>query len=205
MPERPARRDDGFTLIEVIIAVALLLGVAVALGAFAIQGLHLAAEQQRAQLAVTVASERMDQVQRLTGSNAELETLIVGRRENAVRDAFTASAAVPGVADTYPAATTSGSTPVIPINQTVRRSGTDYRSTVLIGTCYQPFSGGTCTRLAGQPADPGAASVAARDRSRMIRVIVTVDYTGSCAGTTLCSFTTSGLFDTKGDVTWLTE
>lgn len=203
MPDPAARRDDvGFTLIEVIIAVALLMGVAVALGAFAIQGLHLAADQQRAQLAVSVASARMDEVQRLTGSNAQLETLISGRRPAPVAAAFDASASVTGVAATYPASTTSGATAVIPITQTVRRSGTDFRSTVLIGTCYQPAAAaGQCGKISGKSTDPFPA--ATPDRSRMIRVIVIVDYTGSCGGSDSCTFTTSALFDTKGDVPWL--
>lgn len=207
MTDPAARRDDdGFTLIEVIIAVALLLGVAVALGAFAIQGLRLAADQQRAQLAVSVASARMDEVQRLTGSNAQLATLISGRRAAAVAAAFTESAGVTGVAATYPASTASGATAVIPITQTVRRSGTDFRSTVLIGTCYQPIAGGDCTKIAGQNTDPEMASPPAptpKTLSRMIRVIVIVDYTGSCGGSDSCTFTTSALFDTKGDVPWL--
>ncbi|MGW9627354.1 type IV pilus modification PilV family protein [Microbacterium sp. NPDC055521] len=202
MHDPAARRDDdGFTLIEVIIAVALLLGVAVALGAFAIQGLRLAADQQRAQLAVSVASARMDEVQRLTGSNAQLETLISGRRAAPVTAAFAATAGVSGVAATYPASTTSGATAVIPITQTVRRSGTDFRSTVLLGTCYQPTAAGQCGKISGKPADPFPA--ATPDLSRMIRVIVIVDYTGSCGGSDSCTFTTSALFDTKGDVPWL--
>lgn len=196
------RDDDGFTLIEVIIAVALLLGVAVALGAFAIQGLRLSADQQRAQLAVSVASARMDEVQRLTGSNAQLETLVSGRRESPVTSAFAASAGVDGVAATYPASTSTGSTAVIPITQTVRRSGTDFASTVLIGTCYQSTTaGGQCGRIAGRATDPYPTAVSGS--SRMIRVIVVVDYTGACGGADSCRFTTSALFDTKGDVPWI--
>ncbi|MCC2028411.1 type II secretion system protein [Microbacterium sp. YMB-B2] len=205
MRTRP-KHDEGFTLIEVIIAVALLLGVAVALGAFAMQSLRLAAQQQRTQVAVTVATQRMDEVQRLTTSNAQLATLVAGRSETAVKTAWSAASGVPGLAQTYPAwPVVSGGPPAIPIQQTTTRSGSAYASTVLIGTCYQPVAGGACTRISGASNDPGAESTLAAGRSQMIRVIVVVTYPGACDSGSTCRYTASGLFDTRGDLKWRTE
>lgn len=200
------RRDEGFTLIEVIIAVALLMGVAVALGAFVIQGLKLASQQQRTQVAVTVATERMDEVQRLTSSTAQLVTLVAGRTESAVTGAWANASGTPGLDETYPAWSSAAvDTATFPITQTTTRSGSDYDSVVLIGTCYQPVTGGSCAKVPGSPADPGQTSPLADGLSQMIRVIVIVDYAGGCTDAGTCRYTTTGLFDTKGDLKWRTE
>ncbi|WP_312676773.1 prepilin-type N-terminal cleavage/methylation domain-containing protein [Microbacterium sp.] len=198
-----SRNETGFTLIEVTVAISLLLVVALAAGAFAVNALKLGAQQQRMQVAVTVAGERMEQVQRLTASNAQITTLVAGRGATAVTTSFAANAAVQGVAQTYELAGTAG-VQTIPITQTVTRSGSDYTSTVLIGSCYQPKAGGACTKRSGKATDALAAATAAADGyTQLVRVIVTVTYTGSCAGG--CRYTTATLFDTKGDPTWQSE
>lgn len=202
---RSPRPDAGFTLIEVVVAISVLMAVAVAIAAVSIQGLRLSGTQQRAQIAVTVAGERMEQVQRLTASNAQLNTLVAGRTSTDVTAAWTASSAITGVSSTYPAWSTIVATPVIPITQTTTRSGSDFTSVVLIGTCYQPIAGGNCTTISGYPGDPGPTSTAASGKSQLIRVIVTVTYRGVCESTNVCRYTTSALLDTKGDLTWQTK
>lgn len=206
MRTRPATRDEGFTLIEVIVAISLLLIVAVALGSFMVQGMRLSTDQQRAQIATSVASERMDQVQRLTTSNVQLPVLVAGRTKASVETGWSSAAGVAGVAETYPAwapSPTGGA--VIPVEQTTRRSGTDYTSAVLIGTCYQPAAGGACTTISGSGSDPGPGSAAASGKSQLVRALVVVTYPGNCGGAGICRYTTAGLFDTKGDLTWLTD
>lgn len=196
------RDENGFTLIEVVVATAILLIVGVASSAFTIQALNLAAQQQRSQIAVTVAGQRMEQVQRLTGSSAQPGVLAAGRPEDEVVAAFSAAAGVTGVAQTYPTWTSDGTEP-IPLTATSPRSGSDFVSTVLIGTCYQPKAGGVCTTLAGKSSDPYPTAVAGQ--SRMIRVIVIVAYAGHCDGADTCRYTTSALFDTNADLTWQTD
>lgn len=195
------RTEAGFTLIEVVIALAILLIVAAAAVAFAIQAMKLGVQQQRSQIAVTVAGERMEQVQRLTTSNAQLAGLVAGRDSTSVDAAWTAAAGVAGVAQTYPASATAGAQ-TIPLTQTVTRSGTDFISTVLIGTCYQPVSGGPCTK-GSTAVDPAPAVITGK--ARMIRVIVTVTYPGGCGDASGCRYTALGLFDTKGDLVWETK
>lgn len=195
-----SRIENGFTLIEVTVAISLLLVVALAAGAFAVNALKLSTQQQRAQVAVTVAGERMEQVQRLTTSSAQPTTLVAGRGETAVKDAWAANAAVEGVAQTYPLWGTAG-VETVPITQSTERSGSTYVSTVLIGSCYQfKTTAGACTK-ASATADPYPTAVP--DRSRLLRVVVTVTYAGSCPGG--CRYTTAALFDTKGDLTWQTD
>lgn len=194
------RNENGFTLIEVTVAISLLLVVAVAAGAFAISGLQLSSQQQRMQVAVTVATERMEQVQRLTASNAQTTTLVAGRGSTAVDSAWTANASVAGVAQTYKAWGTAG-VETIPLTQSTTRGGSIYNSTVLIGTCYQPIAGGRCTKLSSYTSDPYPTVVSGQ--TRVIRVVVTVAYAGSCSGG--CRYTTMALFDTKGDLKWQTD
>ncbi|MGL3148733.1 type IV pilus modification PilV family protein [Microbacterium sp. A82] len=206
MRPRTSQREEGFTLIEVIIAISLLMTVAVAVGAFTIRGLHLSTQQQRTQAAVSVATERMDQVVRMTTSSAQLSSLVAGRSEASVAAAWNAASGVPGIAETYPAwSATASPTTAIEIEQTITRSGSDYDSVVLIGTCYQLPTGGLCTPLPGADQDPGPTSPLAADMSQLIRAVVVVTYAGKCDGGDTCRYTTTGLFDTKGDLTWRTD
>lgn len=195
-----ARNETGFTLIEVTVALSLLLVVAVAASAFAISALQLGRQQQRMQVAVTVAGERMEQVQRLTASNAQPTTLVGGRGATPVSAAWTVNSGVAGVAQTYPLSGTAG-VETIPITQTLVRSGSNFASTVLIGSCYQPKAGGACTKISGSATDVAASAVAGY--TQLVRVIVTVTYAGPCDGG--CRYTTAALFDTKGDPTWQSE
>lgn len=196
------RNENGFTLIEVTVAISLLVIVALAAGAFTVSALKLSTQQQRMQVAVTVAGERMEQVQRLTTSSAQLTSLVAGRDESAVKSAWAAAAGVSGVAQTYPAWGSAGAQ-TIPLTQVSSRSGTDYTSAVLIGTCYQAPKGGACAKDARYSYDPGAAAIT--DKSQMIRVIVTVTYPGGCGDAGGCRYTALAMFDTRGDLTWETK
>ncbi len=197
-----SRIENGFTLIEVVIAISLLVVVALAAGAFAVNALKLSAQQQRMQVAVTVAGERMEQVQRLTTSNAQLKSLVAGRDEAGVKAAWAAATGVSGVAQTYPAWAAAGAQ-TVPLTQVSTRSGTDYTSAVLIGTCYQGPAGGACAKDSRYVADPGSTTIT--DKSQLIRVIVTVTYPGRCGDAGGCRYTVLAMFDTRGDLMWETK
>lgn len=144
----------------------------------------------------------MEQVVRLTSSNAQLAPLVAGRDATAVAAAWSAASGVTGVAQTYPASGSSGAQ-TVPLTQVSSRGGTDFTSTVLIGTCYQPVSGGACTTVAGYTTDPAPAAVSGK--TRLIRAIVTVTYPGACGATSGCRYTVMSLFDTRGDLVWETK
>lgn len=204
MRQRKASSDEGFTLIEVIVAMGILVMVSIAFSMFAIQGLKLSTQQQRMQTAIAIATERTEQVQRFTASSTSIDRLVAGRTAAAVSAAWTALAGVPGVANTYPRfGAIAAPTEAVPLTKTETRDGNVYESTVLIGTCYQPHAGGACTLLPGVGADPGPAATAARNSSQLVRVIVTVAYAGDCVGG--CSYSTAILYDTKADQTWQLE
>ena len=92
--------------------------------------------------------------------------------------------------------------PIVPVDQTTTRSGSDYTSTVLIGSCYQPKAAGACTLISGYTTDAQASVVSGY--TRMVRVIVTVTFAGSCSSSP-CRYTTAALFDTSADQTWQTN
>ncbi|MGO2654703.1 MAG: type IV pilus modification PilV family protein [Pseudoclavibacter sp.] len=195
---RAHRSASGFTLVEVIVAIALLMVVTAAATPLIISGVRLSAEQQRQQVGVIVANEVMENVRGHTNESlSNVEPLVTGRSAAAVSAQFTALADVPGVSETEKAsdahAATASNTP-IPIAQTINRDGTDYTVNTVIGTCTQQVSGagtGSCTKIT---TTTGRA---------MVRVIVVVDWSGSEGCTTDgCRYTTSTLINLNRDLEW---
>ncbi len=199
--------DVGLSLLEVIVAVALVTIVMTASATLCLTGIATASAQERRQVAVTVASGTMETVgAQSVARNAAtgVSGLYTGRNATAVSAAWVANASVIGVAQTYamsdPTATIS-SVPAIPITSTTTQAGTTYTVQTLIGPCYQPKSGGDCVVVSG-----ATASVTPSGYTPLIRVIVLVTWTAgnSCAASG-CSYTTSSLVDPNSDLGWLTN
>jgi len=85
--------DTGMSLIEVIVAIAIVSAIALSSASLAINGSSLASSQERKQVAVTIASGAME-----TASAQSVATIYSGRTKTAVQAAFAANSAVPGIA-----------------------------------------------------------------------------------------------------------
>jgi type II secretory pathway pseudopilin PulG len=221
-----ARSDAGITLVEVMVAMAMLLVVATAGASLTFGGLNASAAGQRRDLAITVANQALEVATEAslatTGSGATAHSAIFnGRTAANVLTAWSANSTVPGAATTYMASdpTAAADTLAVPISSNspisdspaVTDSGTTFSVTTLIGYCFEtkpnPATGtlpGDCGLLGSNtysspvPATP-LTSVA------MIRVIVIVGWTAGCS-TGGCNYVTTTLLDpTQTDLLWVSH
>lgn len=202
-------RESGMSLVEVIVAIAIISVIALSAANLTINGLSLAASQERNQIAVTVANGAME-----AATAQPIATIYSGRTQTAVQAAYNANTAVPGIATvagvvpTYQVWDTSGSLPpveALPITSApITSSGTTYTTTTLVGSCYQPRAGGDCARLSSNPTTPPATTPAGY--MQLIRVVVVVRWTAgkSCAPGG-CLYSTTTLLDPGKDLEWVTH
>ncbi len=204
---RTGEPDSGFSLMEIIIAIAIIGVVAISSITLTVSGIASAAMQERRQIAVTIASGAMENVSAQT-----VATLYDGRRQSDVQAAFTANSAVPGVAavggitPTYArwdAGASSSSIAQVPVvSPAVSLSGTLYSTTTLIGPCYQPTAGGDCVTLSGHPDFTDVVT----GYLSLIRVVVAVRWTaGSSCSASSCYYSTTTLISPNKDLEWATR
>jgi type II secretory pathway pseudopilin PulG len=159
----PRVDDGGFSLIEVVVSIALLIIVTTAALYFVSKARYTSTDQQATQIAAALASSTMEQVYAvptiISASSGGVSNLYKGRYRTDVTAAFAANSAIPGVSSTFPvwdstAATTAAtagcptptvasipsSGPIIPITCTNTVNGTTYTVTTLIGACYRAAS-----------------------------------------------------------------
>ncbi|MES1169521.1 MAG: prepilin-type N-terminal cleavage/methylation domain-containing protein [Leifsonia sp.] len=185
-------RDTGLSLVEVIVAIAIISIVALASASLTINGVALASSTERQQAAVTIANGALE-----TASAQPVASIYSGRKLADVTTAFNANAAVPGVSATNPVGDSTiplPSTQALPITPApITQSGTTYNTTVLIGSCYQPRTGGDCVKSSatGIP---------------LIRVIAVVRWTaGKTCAAGGCFYSATTLIDPGKDLEWVTN
>lgn len=201
--------DSGMSLIEVIVAIAIVSAIALSSASLAINGSSLASSQERKQVAVTIASGAME-----TASAQSVSTIYSGRTKTAVQAAFAANSTVPGVAavggvtPSYQVWDTTVPVPpamTIPINASpITLDGTTYTTTTLLGACYQQRAGGNCTTIFGQSSPPATAPAG---YVALVRVVVVVRWSPdkTCAATG-CFYSATTLLDPSStDLEWVTH
>ncbi|MBO3102653.1 Ig-like domain-containing protein [Cellulomonas fengjieae] len=211
--QRDDAPDAGFTLMEVLVALALIAIVASASLAFFINGTRTVTTQQRQQNATSIANEAMeDSFSRVAKfSTTKTSGMVVGRTKAEVQAAWsTATAAgVVGLSDAFPdwdastspAPSAGTGDDAVKLTYQVEKSRIKYTVTTLFGSCYRSTTlpGAPCTKSGGT-----AAWVADPGYQRMIRAAVMVtwpDITGSCGGT-VCTYNISSLIDPNHDLKW---
>lgn len=205
-PDRAkTRHDDGFTLVEVIVALLILSIILTASIAFVVRAGTLSSYQQHNQVAVTIANQAMERVSATTPNQV---ALVKGRTKMSVESAWTEQAGRDGVATTYPLwddSATSSSTPSVALTQAQTLEGTVYKTVTLIGACYRTANydddlvNVSCGKITGQSAAP---AVTPTGYNKLIRTLVIVMWTADdeCPGG--CTYQTAAYTDISGDVEW---
>lgn len=196
---RGTHSERGFSLIEVIVAITLLLVVTVAATPLIVNSLHFSTAQQRQQAAVIVTQEAMEQVRVRTAGLTSVAPLVAGRRGSDVTAQFTRLSAHAGVAQTNtasdPSATVGSPSALLPLTVTVARDGTAYTVETLIGTCTQQKNGSGQLRC-----------LKTGTGNAMVRAIVVTKWTAgeTCTSTPAgyCSYETMSLVNLDTDLEW---
>jgi Tfp pilus assembly protein PilV len=181
--------DDGFSLIEVIVALGLLVAVMVTTAGFFVNSLKQTNGQVQAQEAAVLADQQLDYTRSVTS-----DALLSGRKQADVAAAI--ATPPPGVdlsqdvtsSGNWDSATQPAGTPAIPISNTTTVNGTKYTITTFVNQCY----------LTAKSSVDCKSAVTAFGWVYRITVDVTYLLGGgrSCAGGKPCYYAASTLRDT---------
>ena len=206
--DRFTAEPSGMTLVEVIVAIAIMGIVATAAIGLAISSTIGSVSQQRRAIAVTVANAAMEKV-----SGLPAITLFSGRSLSDVQTSFSTYSSTSGVSTTYQEYDHSLPFPgaqTVLIDSPVTQNGTPYTVTTIIGTCFEKLgtnsgetAGGDCAKVdSATYAPPTPAGY-----TLLTRVIVVVGWTAGqeCAVAGSCAYTISTLIDSHSDLQWKTN
>jgi len=177
---RRRRRDDGFTMIEVLVGIVIISVVMLSLTSFFVVSLRVINLQGDRQAAIQAAGDAMERTRAL-----QVSAMLTGRDLASSEDQW--ANPVPGVVslltDTleYDESAAAGAGATAPLPTTFRKlilNGIEFRQRWYIGSCNQGTDGG-CT--------PGAAGPA------FYRVIIAVTWTDKYCQDDACSYVTSAL------------
>jgi prepilin-type N-terminal cleavage/methylation domain-containing protein len=191
--------DSGFTIIEVVMAIALVTIVMTALAAFFVNSASATDSQGQKQTAVQVAADAIDKARSLTGVG------LLNQRDKATSDAQWADATTgtnfPGVAPYLSAvteaydttsglATNSGYNASLPTDgNTVSLDNLTFTQNWFVGYCYsgQLTTGGACTATTGLGV------------TKYLQVVVAVTWKNKACRNSLCSYVTATLISPTPD------
>lgn len=200
--------SSGMTLVEVIVAIAIMGIVATAAIGLAISSTIGSVSQQRRAIAVTVGNAAMERVSGLPAAS-----LFGGRALIAVNTSFSNNSGVSGVSTTYQDYDRTSPLPgaqTVPIDAPVTQNGTPYTVTTIIGTCFEKLGTNSGQTAGGDCAKVDSATYAPltpAGYTRLTRVIVVVGWTAGqeCAVIGSCVYTISTLIDSHTDLEWKTN
>jgi prepilin-type N-terminal cleavage/methylation domain-containing protein len=205
--------DEGFTLVEVIVALALLTVTATAALYFFVGGTRAVSHQQQSQNAVVVANEAMERAYSVGAKRAgDVSGLLAGRHQDDVEAAWAsvATAGLEGYAATYPAwdpaadpvgpgdePSENDAVPLIAISEL---NSLEYEALTLIGPCYRSkvLPDSAC----GRTSSPTAPDSAPSGYTELMRVMVRVTWQSQSCPENGCSYQVSSLIDPNSDLTW---
>ncbi|WP_211349834.1 Ig-like domain-containing protein [Rarobacter faecitabidus] len=194
--------DAGLSLVEVVVALALIGIIGAAAAAFFISGLASTKKLQSDQVAASVASQALDAARAVSPQPAKsggVSGVLRGRSQADVQAAFAANGAdstdmiqtsawdpagAAGVADDW-----------VPLTYSTTVANTTYQVTTLIGGCYRPATAST----SAQNCNVARAAV---DDVLIYRVRAVVTWSGKNCTATSCSYRATALIDPSQDVFW---
>jgi len=197
--------EGGFSLAEVIVAVAILGTLATASLYLTVGGLSSSESQRRSNVAITLAGNAMESVVAQSpaiNAVSGVSAVYNGRAHADTVASWAANASIAGVDRMYPGwqpGIAAGSTPAIPFTNTVTVNGTEYSVQTMIGRCYQPLAGGQCTTLPGHAVAP---AVPPPGRAELIRITAVVWWFAGANCASGCTYSASTLVDTSEDLPW---
>jgi prepilin-type N-terminal cleavage/methylation domain-containing protein len=177
--------DDGFTLVETLISIAVIGVVMTSLTAFFTNSLSIDNQQRGKQAAAQILDDAMERVRSLKGSD------ITAGRDQSSSDTQWTGAPTPvrsylgDMAEVYDstAGGGSGSTaalPTAPLPVTV--NGLTFYENFYIGQCFQPLAGGACVKTAALVTD-----------IKLFRVVVQVTWSEKHCPNNGCSLIATSL------------
>ena len=190
---RAGRADEGFTMVEVLVAIAVVSVVMLSLSSFFVISTRIDSEQGDRQSAVQAADDAMERARGmqvsalLTGRDLTSSTKQWSAPIAAVANLLAPAAQTMAYDDT--AAAGAGATAVLPTTyHSLVLNGIVFRQYWYIGRCQRPYTGGAC--VADSPTS---------QFTKFFRVIVGVTWPGrSCPGG-ICAYVTSSLIGSETD------
>lgn len=179
MRRATARREDGFTVLEVLIAVVLVTIVMSAMVGFLTTTTAVLALQRDRQTAIQLADDAMEQVRATSAA-----VLPTGRAAGAATPPVAPGVSLTGMVEWDKPGTGTAAVPLSTTRGPI--AGVTYRQYAYLGICYQPAASGTvsCTTTKPSQTTPYA---------QFYRVVVAITWTNRhCTGGT-CSYVTSTL------------
>lgn len=189
-----ARRDDGFSMVEMIVALVVIAIVATASIGFFLNNIRGVNNQRQHQEAVYLADQQLQNVESLP-----VAKLVQGRTQTEVTALYSTPAAtalkVVGQDDTTNSGNwdTTASAPgseVVPLSETQTVNHVPYTLTTFIDVCWYANSSGIC----------GPTKTSKTDEEYRVSIYETWSGPGSCSKG--CNYTTSTLIDPTADPTF---
>jgi prepilin-type N-terminal cleavage/methylation domain-containing protein len=191
--------DEGFTLLETMVALGIVGIVMASLSMFFLRSATVQRQQADMQVAAQIAGSSMDYVSQLPGDN-----VLLGRMQTAVQAEWKA----PGVS-TYldstrtelawqdPSLPTSSSVQGLPTTpETIRMTGnaTSYQRWWYVGSCWQAKTGGDCVVV---------SSSLRSQYVQMYRIVAAITWSSSDCTSNQCQYLATMLTEsTLDDPTW---
>jgi prepilin-type N-terminal cleavage/methylation domain-containing protein len=175
---REATRDAGFTLIEVLVALAVISTMMASLSTYFVSSIKASRDQVHIQAAVRLAQAGMEQARGFGGA-----TLLANRKQCGT------CMNVTGYDMGYLSGTlrwdaeVTGATPAVPYDdqpETIVQNGITYYRYWFVGKCWQQATGGLCTTTTAEVP--------------MVRLVVGVVWFEAACPATLCVRASTALF-----------
>lgn len=205
---RSMREDKGLSLVEVVVALALIGIIATAAAMFFISGLVTNKELRMEQVAASVANQALDAARAVSPrppTVGSVSGVLKGRAQADVEAAFAAANPV-DIADMV---TTEAWDPTgfvgtaddwVPLTSDTQIANTKYKVTTLIGGCYRPKSASTTEQN---------CEVAGSDATHVliyrVRAIVSWTEKNCPEGGDSCTYRATALIDPSADAYWNTN
>ena len=175
--------DGGFTMIEVLVALALITTLMASLGTYFVSSLRASRNQAQIQTAVRLAQAGMEAARGYGGP-----TLLAGRAACTASTCtdFSAYDTQGYLSDMVRWDAPGSGTPAVPLPRDIGEpvppvDGITYLRYYFVGKCWQPLAGGPCGADSTQPV-------------AMVRLVVGIGWSGSSCPFALCIRAATALF-----------